>query len=179
MPNYSLIINSRFNPFTYEELARPAMESTQAHLQEQAKIESMQDLASVYKQRALVESNQGWAQRYSDYANRLDQQAQELARNGLNASTRRAVSQLRKDYASTIVPIQNAMNRQLELAKIADSANPALRNVYGDMPTIDALIANPTLNRATYSGSAIEASAKEMAASAATRNVKDLFQKYV
>lgn len=178
MPNYSLIINSRFNPFTYEELARPAMESTQAHLQEQAKIESMQDLASVYKQRALVESNQDWAQRYSDYANRLDQQAQELARNGLNASTRRAVSQLRKDYASTIVPIQNAMNRQLELAKIADSANPALRNVYGDMPTIDALIVNPTLNRATYSGSAIEASAKEMAASAATRNVKDLFQKY-
>lgn len=178
MPNYSLIINSRFNPFTYEELARPAMESTQAHLQEQAKIESFQDLASVYKQRALVESNQDWAQRYSDYANRLDQQAQELARNGLNASTRRAVSQLRKDYASTIVPIQNAMNRQLELAKIADSANPALRNVYGDMPTIDALIVNPTLNRATYSGSAIEASAKEMAASAATRNVKDLFQKY-
>jgi len=33
MPNYNLVVNSQFKPFTYQELLAPALMATQAHEQ--------------------------------------------------------------------------------------------------------------------------------------------------
>lgn len=178
MANYSLVINSKFQPFSFERYIQPYQIYGEAYKEQELALDTMSAQAETLRQRALNDDKAEWSKKYLEYADKLDKQADELSKKGLSVSSRRALSNLRREYGNSIIAPQEAIKRQLELSKIRQSTNPALRMVYGDMPTIDQLIANPAMDQVGYSGSNVEQSAMQLAATAAARNTSDTFRNF-
>lgn len=181
MANYDLVVNSTFQPFSFERYIQPYQLYGQAYKEQEAYINALEQGANSYKERAVKEMNSSknskWASKYLQYATDLENAANTLAQQGLNASTRGNIRGLKTRYYDTVIPVEKAIQRQAELAKIADSANPATRSLYGEMPSIDALIETPTLGRESYSGAAVEQSAMQAANAASLRKVTEYFGK--
>lgn len=181
MANYDLVVNSTFQPFSFERYIQPYQLYGQAYKEQEAYINALEQGANSYKERAVKEMNSNkdskWANKYLQYATDLENAANILAQQGLNASTRGNIRGLKTRYYDTVIPVEKAIQRQAELAKIADSANPATRSLYGEMPSIDALIETPTLGRESYSGAAVEQSAMQAANAASLRKVTEYFGK--
>lgn len=181
MANYDLVVNSTFQPFSFERYIQPYQLYGQAYKEQEAYINALEQGANSYKERAVKEMNSNkdskWATKYLQYATDLENAANTLAQQGLNASTRGNIRGLKTRYYDTVIPVEKAIQRQAELAKIADSANPATRSLYGEMPSIDALIETPTLGRESYSGAAVEQSAMQAANAASLRKVTEYFGK--
>jgi len=112
MPNYGLVINSRFRPFSYQEMLAPVQQSTEAHQALENAYEELNTNASIWEGLANKESDPITYQRYKNFADALKTQADELAANGLNPTSRQAVSNLRARYASDIIPIKNAYEKR-------------------------------------------------------------------
>lgn len=175
MANYNLVVSSKFQPFSFERYIKPYQMYGEAYKELENAYDTLAMQSEDLRMRAAAEPNSEWAQRYTQYADMLQSQADNLIKEGLNTSNRSALSKLKRDYSTNIVPIKSAIARQAELVKYAASQNPALRMVYGDMPTIDQLISNPNLTQVGYSGSDVEKSAMQLAAAAATRQHSDSF----
>lgn len=181
MANYELVIGSKFQPFSYERYIKPYQLYNEAYTKQEEALDTLSVQTETLRQRALTEKQNGnnkWAQRYLDYADSLQRQAEALSREGLNINSRKALSSLKRQYGDTVVPVQKAVEAQAALAKIAASQNPALRMQYGAMPTIDELIADPTKTQIGYSGAAVEESAAKLAAQAASRTTSDSFNAF-
>lgn len=112
MPNYGLVVNSRFRPFSYQELLAPTLQATQAHQAVEDAYGELNTSASIWEGLANKERDPRTYQRYKNFADALEAQAQELAQNGLNPSSRQAMHNLRARYASDILPIKDAYERR-------------------------------------------------------------------
>lgn len=177
MANYSLFINSQFKPLTYEEIVRPLQEQTAEQNAYEDAYSAIQAQAESLKQRAEKEPNSEWAKKYNDYMQSLNDAADKLIAQGLAPTSRMAVNNAKNNYSKYVVPVQDAIKQQYNLAEIAAKQSPALRMEYQSMPSIDELIANPTTQRLGYSGSDIEASAQKDATAASAREVVNAFMK--
>lgn len=112
MANYSLVINSQFKPFSYQELLQPALMATQAH---QAVEEAYADLstkASIWDKMANEATDKKAHSIYKRYAEDLQAQSEQLAQYGLTPASRQAMLQMRNRYAQDIIPIENAYKRR-------------------------------------------------------------------
>lgn len=180
MANYELIVNSKFQPFSYERYIKPYQLYNEAYTEQENALNTLSVTSELLRERALAEKANGqeWAGKYLDYLDSLKAQADALSKEGLNVNSRRALSNLKTAYGTTVAPVQKAIEAQAALAKIAASQNPALRMQYGEMPTIDALIADPTKTQIGYSGATVEESAMKLAAQAASRTTSDSFNAF-
>ena len=180
MANYELIVNSKFQPFSYERYIKPYQLYNEAYTEQENALNTLSVTSELLRERALAEKANGqeWAGKYLDYLDSLKAQADALSKEGLNVNSRRALSNLKTAYGTTVAPVQKAIEAQAALAKIAASQNPALRMQYGEMPTIDALIADPTKRQVGYSGATVEESAMKLAAQAAARNTSESFKAF-
>lgn len=178
MPDYSLVVNSQFQPFSYQEMLAPVLQATQAQEDIENQYSMLDSEANTIQQRALTDSNSEWAKKYTTYTKQLEDSAADLAANGLTPSSRSTLLKLKRDYSSNVNPALMAIQRQAEIAKTQQAKNgEGVRMVYGAMPSIDQLIADPNLDRVSYSGKDIEASAANSAAAASARHVIDNFRK--
>lgn len=116
MPNLSLYINSRFNPFSYEEMLAPALMATQAHQAIEEEYSNLNTKANAIGSLANEASDPITYARYKSYEEALRSQADDLAANGLNVTSRQNMLNLRNRYAKEMVPIQNAIERRRKLA---------------------------------------------------------------
>lgn len=112
MANYSLVINSRFRPFEYQELLAPALMATQAH---QAVEEAYADLstkANIWDKMANEVTDRKAHDLYKKYADDLQSYSDQLAQYGLTPTSRQAMLNMRSRYAKEIVPIETAYKRR-------------------------------------------------------------------
>lgn len=110
MANYSLVINSRFRPFEYQELLAPVLMATQAH---QALEEAYGDLdteAAVWDRR--TEGSERAHSLYTNFSRDLASAAETLSKYGLTPQSRRAMLNMRSRYASDITPIAEAWTKR-------------------------------------------------------------------
>ena len=178
MSDYSLVVNSQFQPFSYQEMLAPVLQATQAQEDIENQYSMLDSEANTIQQRALTDSNSEWAKKYTTYTKQLEDSAADLAANGLTPSSRSTLLKLKRDYSSNVNPALMAIQRQAEIAKTQQAKNgEGVRMVYGAMPSIDQLIADPNLDRVSYSGKDIEASAANSAAAASARHIIDNFKK--
>lgn len=145
MPNYSLVINSKFKPFSYQELLQPALMSTQAH---QAVEEAYADLAtksSIWD--GLTEGSDKAHATYQAYAKALEDEASRLATEGLNPASRRAMLNMRSRYARDITPIENAYRqREKQIEEQRKLGNSMIFDYDARTKSLDDYIANPALS---------------------------------
>lgn len=112
MPNYGLVINSRFRPFSYQEMLAPVQQSTEAH---QALEDTLSDLgtkANIWEHMIDRELDPDLYAQYKDFADTLDAQAESLSSEGLNPTSRQAILNLRNRYSKDITPIEQAFTRK-------------------------------------------------------------------
>lgn len=94
---------------------------------------------------------------YKGYSDDLRDRADTLLREGLNASSRKGMLDMRARYSKEIAPIEAAYKRREELAaeqRKAYAANPTLRyERYANAMSLDDFIKNPSLDYGrSYSG---------------------------
>ena len=169
MSNYSLVVNSTFQPFTYQELAVPLDRQELYHekiADEYDKLSSQADVLEAMGANDRDKNSKTYL-KYKNYSDNLRKEADNLYQNGLNYDTRQRLSNLRRMYNTDIVPIQNAWNKREQEADMqmkASMQNPSLmftRDARNS--TLDEYIANPTGGFGVINGNNITAQMASMA----------------
>jgi hypothetical protein len=177
MPNYSLVINSQFKPFSYQEMLAPTLMATQAHQELENQYGELATKASVWEEMANEQTDPYAYKIYKTYANDLEEQAGQLAREGLNAASRRDMLNMRARYSKEITPIEQAYTarqKQAEEQQRALLQDPTLMlSRRAATTSLDDYIRNPQLAYEAYSGKLITA----QAASAASALAKEMQEK--
>ena len=159
MPNYSYTASSAFTPFTFEQLAAPAIMYDTAYKEVETGLNELANQAAVLDYIAKTNPEARSSQMYNQYMQNLDSAAEELSRNGLSKGSRSALMGLRKAYAQNIIPIQQAYGRRGQLVdevmKQKAKDNSLIFDRDPSTYTIDELMDNPTLTPRFYSGNMI------------------------
>lgn len=117
MPNYNIVVNSKFKPFNYEELVKPVQQATEAHIALEDKYSTMAEQANVWENIIDKNLDPEFYEQYKQYADALDSSAEQLAREGLTPGSRKSLMEMRKRYSKDIVPIDTAYKRKQEEIK--------------------------------------------------------------
>ena len=177
MANYSLVINSQFKPFSYQEMLAPTLMATQAHQELENQYGELATKASVWEEMANEQTDPYAYKMYKTYANDLEEKAGQLAREGLNAASRRDMLNMRARYSKEITPIEQAYTarqKQAEQQQQALLQDPTLMlSRRAATTSLDDYIRNPHLDYESYSGKLITA----QAASAASALAKEMQEK--
>lgn len=127
MPNFGLVINSTYNPMSFEQYAAPFEKYAQVYGQMADAFDTLEMEANKWEKLASSSQDQAQYEQYKNYARDLRAAANDLAENGLSTKTRGLVSSLRGRYASEIQPIEEAYNlreKERELQRQALLQNP-------------------------------------------------------
>ena len=177
MANYSLVINSQFKPFSYQEMLAPTLMATQAHQELENQYGELATKASVWEEMANEQTDPYAYKMYTTYSDDLEKQAGQLAREGLNAASRRDMLNMRARYSKEITPIEQAYTarqKQAEQQQQALLQDPTLMlSRRAATTSLDDYIRNPQLAYEAYSGKLITA----QAASAASALAKEMQEK--
>lgn len=129
MANYSIIINSKFKPFSYAEMLAPVQQSTEAHQKLEEAYADLTTQADMVAAKANEQTDPKAYARYKKYSEQLQQQAERLSRYGLQPDSRGDVFAMKSRFTKDILPIAEAVEK---------------RQKYADMQT-QAQLQNPTL----------------------------------
>lgn len=166
MANYSLIINSQFDPFTYDDLVKPINAATAAH-------QNLEDIYGTLESEAnkwekIAGQEEYTRNLYNNYINSVYKNRDELLQHGLNPTSRNTMSNIRARFNKEIAPIETAFNRRNELMKTVENAQiqDPTRMFERDPSkmTLESLIKNPSLDYGKqYSGAMLTNQVTEMA----------------
>lgn len=156
MANYSLVVDSRFTPFTYQEMLQPIMAAQTAHQDIEEQYADLATKANIWEGMANEQTDPYAYRMYKTYSNDLEEQANQLAREGLTPASRQNMLKMKKRYSSDIVPIEQAYKRRQELIdeqrKLSSQDSTLMFNRNAAMLSLDDLIKNPQLTYQSYSG---------------------------
>lgn len=158
MANY-IVSGSKFRPFSYAEMLQPVQSATVAHQELENQYGELATKASVWEEMANEQTDPYAYKMYKTYANDLEEQAGQLAREGLNAASRQNMLKMKQRYSRDIVPIEQAYKRRQELTdeqrKLLSQDNTLMFNRDASMLSLDDLIKNPNLTYQSYSGATL------------------------
>lgn len=143
----AIVLTSKFNPFTYDELVKPAMEMTKAHQEVEQALGELKAESMKMQNLANKETDPIAHAQYQRYASDLALQAESLARSGLRTSSRRDLYDMASRYQAEIAPIDTANKKREALIKEQRALrlqNPTMlfeREAAG--MSLDELIQNP------------------------------------
>lgn len=157
MANYNLVIDSTFQPFSYQEMLAPVMMAQQAHQALEDEYTDLSTKANVWENIANEQQDPLAYKMYKQYATDLSTQADMLASEGLNVASRRSMLDMKRRYAKEITPIEQAYARRRQLAeeqRQAIAKDPTLMyQKYANEMSLDDFIRNPEADYgASYSG---------------------------
>ena len=177
MANFSLVVNSKFNPFSFERYIQPYQIYGQAYREVENTLGELDTKASVWEEMANEQTDPYAYKMYKTYANDLEEKVGQLAREGLNAASRRDMLNMRARYSKEITPIEQAYTarqKQAEQQQQALLQDPTLMlSRRAATTSLDDYIRNPQLAYESYSGKLITA----QAASAASALAKEMQEK--
>lgn len=176
MANYSLVANSQFKARSFDDLLRPYAMYTQEYRAQEDAIADLATKADVWAGLANEQTDPVAYAQYMNYANDLKDQAAIMADRGLNPSSRQAILNLKRRYASEIVPIEQAYKTrqaQAEEQRKALLQNPTLMiSRRADTTSLDRYMENPNLGYEAYSGALLTQQVGQ-AASAIAKELRD------
>lgn len=147
MANFSLVVNSRFRPFSYAEMLAPVHASTEAHQKLENRIEEASDAATAIG--ALIDKDKDPIayERYREFMSQLNAEASELSMRGLKMGDSQTVRDLRKYYNNSIMPIGNLYakrEQEIQRQRLMEEQNPTIiRSRNASSISLDELLQNP------------------------------------
>lgn len=172
MAGFAYVNNTRFTPFSYQEMLAPLLMATQSHQAIEEAYGTLDSQANAVGSLADEANDPVTYARYKNYETSLREQADALAKNGLTPGSRQTLMNLRGRYSSDIVPIQNAIARREKLAEEQRKAllsNPTLMfqrnmNTLSYDSSLDRFLENPNYDYGNqYSGALLTQQVSTMA----------------
>lgn len=172
MANYSLVVNSKFQPFSFERYIQPYQIYGQAYKEIEDQYGELATKANVWEEMANEQTDPYAYKMYKTYANDLEEKAGQLAREGLNATSRREMLNMRARYSKEITPIEQAYKSRAEEIKeqTAGRANGIVYEGNASTSSLDRYLKNPS----TKYNSADSKEGSQRVATAATALQKKL-----
>lgn len=118
MAKYITTTGSYFDPFTYEELARPVIDAQAEHNAAADAYDALgMETSALERYIGEGEGNAEARKLYDSYQEKLANLQNALWEQGVNANTRRGLAAARNGYASDIARLQKAIQSRQELSK--------------------------------------------------------------
>lgn len=159
MPANYIVINSKFKPFSYAEMLQPVQMATLAHQEVENEYAELATKANVWDEMANEQTDPYAYKMYKTYSNDLEEQAGQLAREGLTPASRQNMLRMKQRYSSDIIPIEQAYKRRQELIdeqrKLLAQDNTLMFDRNASMLSLDDLIKSPQLTYQSYSGATL------------------------
>lgn len=173
MANYSLVVNSKFQPFSFDRYLQPYQIYGQNYKEIEEQYTDLSTKAGIWDSLANKQTDPHTYKMYKTYANDLENQASQLASEGLNAVSRKNMLNMRTRYSKEIIPIEQAYNRRSKLAEEQRKLRAANPSIMFDRDfssiSLDDLLDNPELSYTLVSGDDLYKKGKEAAISASSR----------
>lgn len=173
MANYSLVVNSKFQPFSFDRYLQPYQIYGQNYKEIEEQYTDLSTKAGIWDGLANEQTDPHTYKMYKTYANDLENQASQLASEGLNAVSRKNMLNMRARYSKEIIPIEQAYNRRSKLAEEQRKLRAANPSIMFDRDfssiSLDDLLDNPELSYTSVSGDDLYKKGKEAAISASSR----------
>lgn len=173
MANYSLVVNSKFQPFSFDRYLQPYQIYGQNYKEIEEQYTDLSTKAGIWDGLANEQIDPYTYKMYKTYANDLENQASQLASEGLNAVSRKNMLNMRARYSKEIIPIEQAYNRRSKLAEEQRKLRAANPSIMFDRDfssiSLDDLLDNPELSYTSVSGDDLYKKGKEAAISASSR----------
>jgi hypothetical protein len=182
MANYSLVVNSKFQPFSFDRYLQPYQIYGQNYKEIEEQYTDLSTKAGIWDGLANKQTDPHTYKMYKTYANDLENQASQLASEGLNAVSRKNMLNMRARYSKEIIPIEQAYNKKSKLAEEQRKLRAANPSIMFDRDfssiSLDDLLDNPELSYTSVSGDDLYKKGKEAAISASSRmmNVSSALQ---
>lgn len=155
MANYSLTVNSTFNPYSLQELLPIYQANAQAQYQAEEAFSQLQMKADQWEKLANNAQDTDVYNIYKAYSNQLKAAADDILNNGINAASRRNLMNMRAQYASNIIPIEEAYNKRQQQAQVLWQARLQDPTLIAQDPSelgLSYYMKNPTYTPQSYSG---------------------------
>lgn len=107
---HTLVLDTKFKPFSYDEMVKPVIASTQAQQQVEGAYTELLTKANVWEKMANEQKDKRAYKMYKKYADDLKDRAFALFNDGLNQATRANLFNMVSRYSKEITPIENAYN---------------------------------------------------------------------
>ena len=173
MANYSLVVNSKFQPFSFDRYLQPYQIYGQNYKEIEEQYTDLSTKAGIWDGLANEQTDPRTYEMYKTYANDLENQASQLASEGLNAVSRKNMLNMRARYSKEIIPIEQAYNKKSKLAEEQRKLRAADPSIMFDRDfssiSLDNLLDNPELSYTSVSGDDLYKKGKEAAISASSR----------
>lgn len=173
MANYSLVVNSKFQPFSFDRYLQPYQIYGQNYKEIEEQYTDLSTKAGIWGGLANEQTDPHTYKMYKTYANDLENQASQLASEGLNAVSRKNMLNMRARYSKEIIPIEHAYNQRSKLAEEQRKLRAANPSIMFDRDfssiSLDDLLDNPELSYTSVSGDDLYKKGKEAAISASSR----------
>lgn len=173
MANYSLVVNSKFQPFSFDRYLQPYQIYGQNYKEIEEQYTDLSTKAGIWDSLANKQTDPHTYKMYKTYANDLENQASQLASEGLNAVSRKNMLNIRARYSKEIIPIEQAYNQRSKLAEEQRKLRAANPSIMFDRDfssiSLDDLLDNPELSYTSVSGDDLYKKGKEAAISASSR----------
>lgn len=167
--NY-ITIGSKFQPFTYEELVRPYQKYGEAYREQEAIYSDAMDKTGIVGGKINDQREAETYKKYMDYQTELQQSADALTK-GLNMGSRRNLMNVRKKYASEILPIAQLIEKRDQIAeeqrKGAIADNSIIYDKDYSVMSLDEMAKNPVNSYRAVSGMELAKQASHEATSLA------------
>ena len=110
------VLNTRFNPFSLQEMLQLASAATEAHNNMEQQYATMKSNANIF-QRQIDPNDTELKDIYDKYMKDLDEAASNLSKQGLNKDTSQSIYDLAARFNSDIAPIDTAFKRKAQLVE--------------------------------------------------------------
>lgn len=177
MANYSLVVDSKFQPFSFERYIQPYQMYEQAYREVENAYNDLSTKAGVWERLANEYPDSKASRKYKQFSEELKNQADLLAKEGLNASIRRASLDMKNRYNSTIVPIEEAYTQTKKLAEEQRKLKASDPYIMFDRDYstegIDTVLDNPNIGYNAVRGQDLYEQGKDAGKAASQRIFKD------
>lgn len=175
MANYSLVVDSKFEPFSFERYIKPYQLYDQAYRELETQYSDYANKTGVWENLINQETEAEAYNQYKNYMTALEDSAEALMREGLNPSQRTRLVGMKGRYSKEITPIEQAYARRAEQMKIQQemlAKDPTtLFEGEASKTSLDDYLNNLQLTYRTHSGSVLEKQASD-AFSQLARNIE-------
>lgn len=166
-----LKLDTKFNPFTYDEMVKPLLYYKQAYDEAEAAYSDLVTQTEIWKDIANRENSPEAFEMYQRYSGDLSRAVEDFS-HGMNARNRRALLGLKRRYAQDITPIARA-SEAMNAANELRAANPDAIFEVGEYNSLDQFLHGKTANNRYQSREALTKKAAAMTEAAMAEALKD------
>lgn len=144
MPKYSFVVDNTFTPHSLERMLQPFTEYAKMYDAQHDALTEIMSKAEVWSKVLDPNKDPVAYERFNNYIKNLRAEADELATNGLSATHKSNLLNLKRGYTSDIIPIESAYTRKLAQvdAQSKDGAN-ILHEYDARNKSLDDFLADP------------------------------------